>query len=111
MVLNYFVAIDLMFPCIHRKREEERRREAEQQLSLAETQHHKTSLVQVDSGRLPLAASEPSGEIKDMKPKKSRKSSKVHRSQSHDRTEKKKPKEPGESMGHIFLKMYSALFL
>ncbi|XP_060717251.1 inversin isoform X1 [Tachysurus vachellii] len=81
-----------------KKREEERRREAEQQLSLAGEQHPKISLVQVGSERPPLASTELSGEMKDMKPKgyKHRKSSKALRSQSHDRTEKKtkKPKEP-----------------
>ncbi|KAK3515639.1 hypothetical protein QTP70_025326 [Hemibagrus guttatus] len=81
-----------------KKREEERRREAVQQLSLAGAQQPQISLVQVGSERPPLAATELSGEIKDMKPKghKHRKSSKAHRSQSHDRTEKKtkKPKEP-----------------
>lgn len=98
-----------MFPCIHRKREEERRREAEQQLSLAGPQHHQISLVQVGSERLPSAATELIGEIKDTKPKshKHRKSSKVHRSQSHDRTEIK-PKEPGKLMGHVILQIYSA---
>ncbi|XP_058232616.1 inversin isoform X2 [Hemibagrus wyckioides] len=81
-----------------KKREEERRREAEQQLSLAGAQQPQISLVQVGSERPPLAATDLSGEIKDMKLKghKHRKSSKAHRSQSHDRTEKKtkKPKEP-----------------
>ncbi|KAF4075953.1 hypothetical protein AMELA_G00224880 [Ameiurus melas] len=77
-----------------KKREEERRREAEQQLSLAGSQHHQILLVQVGSERLPSAATELIGEIKDTKPKshKHRKSSKVYRSQLHDRTEIK-PKE------------------
>lgn len=89
--------------CIYRKREEERRREAEQQLSLAGA-HHQILLVQVASESFPLAASEPSGKIKDIKPKghKHRKSSKVHRSQSRDRIEKKKAKEPGELMDTYF---------
>lgn len=113
--MNLFVHIDLMFPCIYRKREEERRREAVQQLSLAEAQHPQISLVQVECERLPLATIELSKEIKDIKPKghKHRKSSKAHRSQSHDRTEKKtkKPKEPGELIGHVTSTIYPALFL
>lgn len=59
-----------------------------------------------------MAATEPSGEIKDMKPKghKPRKSSKAYRSQSHDRAEKK-AREPGELTGHISLQIYIFSFV